>query len=188
MKKIFLVLLLSLFLITGCDKKTDSEKFSEEYGIGENVFVYKNGEEIIKIMEHGVGIVYLGFSECPWCKKYVGFLNEAAKEVGLDKIYYYNIYEDRKNNTETYQKIVSLLSGNLQYDDLGNERIYVPNVSFHIDGEVIFNDYETSLDTKDLTDPNLYWTIDKEENLKNRLKENMNVVMNSINSCTECNL
>ena len=95
-KKILLpvIFLLTIFL-TACGKETisDSKKFTEEYTKVPkyNVFVYRDSSEIIKILEHGTGVVYLGFPECPWCQAYVKYLNEVAKEVGIDKIYYYNI-------------------------------------------------------------------------------------------------
>ena len=61
----------------------DNEKFANEYTeVGKNnVFVYREADEIIKILEGGTGIVYLGFPECPWCQAYVPMLNEVAKEV-----------------------------------------------------------------------------------------------------------
>ena len=138
-------------------------------------------------MKNGTGIVYLGFPECPWCNYYVKYLNEIAMEVGLDKIYYYNILEDRKNNTEEYQEIVSLLSNNLQYDEEGNEKIYVPNVSFHVDGEVIFNDYETSKDTNNKETPKEYWSDEEITDLKNRLKPYLEKINIASNTCTSCN-
>ena len=170
-------------------EKTDSEKFKEEYSEvrSDNVFVYKDIDEIIKVMENGTGVVYLGFPECPWCQAYVKYLDEVAKEVGIESIYYYNIFEDRKNNTEGYQKIVSILGDYLQYDMEGNKRIYVPNVSFHIKGEIIGVDFETSLDTHDLKDPKEYWTDEEVEDLKNTLTELMERVYVAQTSCTECN-
>ena len=170
-------------------KLSDKEKFKKEYSLvaDDNVFVYKSAEEVIKIMENGTGVVYLGFPECPWCQNYVVYLNEVANKVGLDKIYYYNILEDRENNTENYKKMVKLLNGSLQYDDEGNERIYVPNVSFHIEGKLIFNDYESSKDTKNIKDPNEYWTEERVTKLKKRLEKNMKSVKNSLNVCTDCN-
>lgn len=168
---------------------TDAERFASEYTevSTDNVFVYRSAKEIIRIMENGTGIVYLGFPECPWCQTYVKYLNEVAKEVGIDKIYYYNIYEDRKNETDDYKKIVSLLGDNLQYDDEGNLRVYVPNVSFHVYGEVIGNDCETSLDTAGLKEPKDYWNDERVTNLKNRLSTYMKKIKDETNICTDCN-
>lgn len=194
MKKKYIVLIITLILLLvgGCkDNKVveDNVKFSLEYTeVGENnIFVYRDISEIIKIMKNGTGVVYLGFPECPWCNYYVKYLNEIAMEVGLDKIYYYNILEDRKNNTEKYQEIVSLLSGNLQYDEEGNERIFVPNVSFHVDGKVIFNDYETSKDTNNKETPKEYWSDEEITDLKNRLKPYLEKINIASNTCTSCN-
>ena len=178
-----------LFFILKNNNVKDNVRFAKEYGSvsEENVFVYKNIDEIIRIMEHGTGVVYLGFPECPWCRAYVKYLNEVALDVGLDEIYYYNILEDRTNNTDNYKKIVSILGDNLQYDKEGNYRIFVPNVSFHIDGEVIGNDYETSLDTHGLSSAIEYWTDEEVEELKERLTIYMEMVFKKLNSCTECN-
>ena len=167
---------------------TDAKRFSEEYKISEdNVFVYRNSDEILKIMRNGTGVVYLGFPECPWCSAYVVYLNEVAKENHLDKIYYYNILEDRKNNTEFYKEVIKLLSGNLQYDDEGNERLYVPNVSFHVKGKIIGNDYETSKDTHNLKNPKDYWTNEEISELKSTLTQYTKEVVDNLNTCTDCN-
>ncbi len=167
---------------------TDALKFKEEYTLvpEDNVFVYRDYEEIIKIMEHGTGVVYLGFPECPWCQSYVVYLNEVAKEEGLDRIYYYNMREDRKENNERYQKLVSILKGKLQFDEEGNERIYTPNISFHIDGKIIGNDYETSKDTHNLEKPEDYWTKEEVSDLKKTLKSYIKQVVNA-KTCNECN-
>ena len=177
------------FLLCNKSEENDNVKFASEYQsvTEDNVFKYRNIDEIIKIMENGTGVVYLGFPECPWCNAYVKYLNEVAKKEGIDAIYYYNILEDRKNNTEEYQKIVKLLTGNLQYDQEGNERIFVPNVSFHIKGKLIGNDYETSLDTKGLSDPTEYWTEEEVNDLKNTLSKYMQQVYVALNACTDCN-
>ncbi len=196
-KKLFIIGGLVLVIVIGIilffsfknREVKDNVKFANEYdSVSEdNVFVYKNIDEIIKIMEHGTGVVYLGFPECPWCKAYVKYLNDVALDVGIDEIYYCNILEDRTNNTDNYKKIVSLLGDNLQYDKEGNLRIFVPNVSFHIDGEVIGNDYETSLDTRGLSSAVEYWTEDEVSDLKERLTSYMERVFKKLNSCTDCN-
>ena len=141
----------------------DNVKFSQEYGSvsEDNVFCYKTIDEIINILEHGTGVVYLGFPECPWCKEYVIYLNEVAKNSGCDKVYYFNILNDRKDNTKKYQEIVNILKDYLPYDEEGNKRIYVPAVIAVKDGKIISFDDETSKDTKGYDTPQEYWKNEK---------------------------
>lgn len=178
-----------LFAFKNDNKETDAMKFAKEYTeVGEdNVFVYRDAEEVIKLLKNGTGVLYLGFPECPWCQTYSKYLNEVANEVGVDKIYYYDILDDRANNTDVYKEIVSLLGDNLQYDEEGNHRVYVPNVSFHVNGEIVGNDNETSLDTKGFSNPEEYWTEEEVMELKNTLTTYMEKVYTASNMCTTCN-
>jgi len=167
----------------------DAEMFASEYNEVslDNVFVYKSVAEIVNIMEHGTGVVYLGYPECPWCQAYVKYLNEVAKEVGVEKINYCNTKKVKEDNMEDYQKLISLLDGHLQYNSDGEQWIYVPNVSFHVNGEILFNDYETSKDTHDLKDPKEYWTAEEITDLKARLTTAMKKVKEASEVCTDCN-
>ena len=164
---------------------TDAEKFAEEYSkiSDDNVFVYASIDEILEVLDGGSGIVYLGFPECQWCGAYVPYLNEVAKDVGISEILYYNIREDRSNNTENYQKIVELLDGYLTNDEEGNPRIYVPAVIFVNNGTIVGFDDETSLDTGGFTNPDDYWTEEEVNDLKSRLTS----YMQSCTVCTDCN-
>ena len=186
---IILVIGVILLYVFKKDETSDAKRFAQEYTevSEDNVFVYRSSEEVIKLLKHGTGVVYLGFPECPWCQTYAKYLNEIAKEVGVEKIYYYNILEDRTNNTEVYQEIVSLLGDTLQYDEEGNPRIYVPNVSFHVGGKIIGSDCETSKDTKGFETPEEYWNEEEVKELKNKLTTYMEEVYTSSNMCTTCN-
>lgn len=201
MKKKILLVVLVLVLVLGIGlgiflvkehkeaNITDAEKFAKEYKevSEDNVFVYRDIDEIIQIMEEGTGIVFLGFPECDWCQAYVKYLDEVAKEMEIEEVYYYNIKEDREENSKEYQKIVELLEERLQKDDEGNARVYVPNVSFHADGKLVGNNCETSLDTKGLDDPEEYWTEEEVEELKASLTKYMNRVIPALTTCTDCN-
>lgn len=166
--------------------KTDAERFSSEYTkVNEdNLFVYKNSKEIIEILENGTGVVYLGFPECPWCQAYAPYLNEVAKEVGLDKINYLNIKDIREDNTKEYQEIVSLLGDNLLFDEDGNHRIYVPDVTIVKDGVILGHNNETSVVTDEDGTPTEYWTTEKVANLKNELTTMMKKIVPNV--CTTC--
>lgn len=183
--------ILLYFVLNNKNNENDNVRFAKEYAnsqVGEdNVFVYKNIDEIINILKYGTGVVYLGFPECPWCQAYVKYLNETAKDANIEKIYYFNILEDRKNNTEKYQEIVSILGDNLQRDDEGNLKVFVPNVSFVVNGKIIGNDYETSLDTKGFEKPSDYWTEEEVSELENTLSGYMKEVYKALYSCTDCN-
>lgn len=185
---VLLLLIASLvvyFVFIKKDNNTDNIKFSKEYTSvsKDNVFVYRSKDEIINILEHGTGIVYLGYPECPWCMAYVPLLNEIAKNEGIEKIYYYNIREDRKNNTEFYQKVVSILNDYLNYDEEGKKRIFVPNVTFVKEGKIIFNDNETSLISEGT--PSEYWTEEKKTLFNEKLRKNINELLDDV--CTSCN-
>jgi predicted bacteriocin transport accessory protein len=199
-KNIIIAIIITMCLILGiCISETikynqnqteeDKVKFSKEYKevSKDNVFTYRNVDEIIKIMKKGTGVVYLGYPECPWCQEYVKYLNEVAKEVGIEKIYYCNTKKVKEENMEKYNELINILSGHLQFTDEGDEWIYVPNVSFHINGEIIGNDYETSKDTHNIKDPKEYWTEEEITELKNTLTKYMKEVYEKSNICTDCN-
>lgn len=149
----------------------DGKRFAEEYTsvTEDNVFVYRSIEEVINILEHGTGVVYLGFPECPWCSAYVPYLNEVAKKAGADKVYYFNILNDRKDNTDNYKKLVDILKDYLKFDEEGNKRIYAPSVIAVKDGEIVGFDDESAWDTKGYKTPEEYWENEDLEGLKDRL-------------------
>ena len=182
---LLIALAVSLFLILNKEEDiSDAAKFAEEYTNVEedNVFLYRNADEIIRILENGTGVVYLGFPECKWCQKYVTYLNEAAKENDITRIYYFDILDARSKNTSEYQQIVSLLEEYLEYDEEGNKRVFVIVVD---KGEIVGFDDETSLDTHDLDDPEEYWTEEEVNDLMSRLATMFDYVNDG--TCNECN-
>lgn len=176
------------FYYLNLTKVTDASKFKEEYSnISEdNVFVYRTDKEIIDILKHGTGIIYLGFPECPWCQAYVSYLDEVAKETKIEKIYYLNILEIRKNNTKEYQEIVSLLDNYLSYDEEGKKRIYVPAIVAVKEGEIIGFDDETSHDTKGYETPEEYWKNEDLDGLKAKLEKMFSETVKNV-CTTDCN-
>ena len=172
---------------TGNEKsvETDATRFAEEYtSIDENNrFKYATMDEVINTLEDGTGIVYLGFPECKWCQQYVVYLNELAEDRNISQIMYYNIRQDRQDNTEDYQTIVNLLKDYLTDDEEGNPRIYVPAVIFMSNGEIIGFDDETAYDTNGYDDPSEYWTEEEVNDLKDRL----NSYLDKSGICFDCN-
>lgn len=185
---LLLIVGLVLFLVfkkNKINKNIDEEKikFAEEYKTTkDNVFTYRTIEEINKILKNGTGLVFLGFPECPWCRGYVPIINEVAKKEGLEKIYYFNIYEDRKNNTEEYQEMVKLLKGFLRYDDEGNERIYVPSLIAVKNGKILEFDDTRYWDNKKYDSAEEFW---QSADLK-PMKEKITKMINEVNEKSAC--
>ena len=186
---LLLIVGLVLFLVfkkNKINKNIDEEKikFAEEYKTTkDNVFTYRTIEEINKILKNGTGLVFLGFPECPWCRGYVPIINEVAKKEGLEKIYYFNIYEDRKNNTEEYQEMVKLLKGFLRYDDEGNERIYAPSLIAVKDGKVVEFDDTRYWDNKKYDSAEEFWQSADLKPMREKLVKMINEV-NEKSACT----
>lgn len=168
------------------EESISNKKFNEEYTLLDknNVYVYKSINEIINVLSNGTGIVYLGFPECPWCQRYVVYLNILAKEYNVKEIYYYNIKNARSNNTKEYQKIVEILKDLLPYDDNGNKKVFVPTVVFVKNGKVIALDDETST-ISDGTTPDEYWNQER----INLFNSKMDSYFKTYNAgvCTSCN-
>lgn len=168
------------------EESISNKKFNEEYTLvdDDNVYVYKSINEIINVLSKGTGIVYLGFPECPWCQRYVMYLNNLAKEYNVKEIYYYNIKNARSNNTKEYQKIVEILKDLLPYDDNGNKKVFVPTVVFVKNGKVIALDNETST-ISDGTTPDEYWSQER----INLFNTKMDSYFKTYNAgvCTSCN-
>lgn len=184
---ILVLLVIGVVLIfSNSEKVSDSELFASEYKQvdKDNLFVYRNSKEIIKILESGTGVVYFGFPECKWCQAYVPYLDEVAKKNKIDKIYYFNIKDDRENNTRDYKKIVSLLDEFLSYDEEGQKRVFVPDVYVVLDGKILSHNNETSVITKNIL-PIDYWTDKKLNNLRKDLNEMFKPLTSK--SCTTCN-
>ncbi|MCL1808818.1 MAG: hypothetical protein FWG42_03505 [Clostridiales bacterium] len=154
----------------------DALRFSKEYLLmsDDNVFVYKNAKETADFLESGTGIVFMGFPTCPWCQAYVVLLDGVAKELGVEEIFYLDIFDDRSDNSRQYQRLVAFKEHHLLPDDDGNPRIFVPDVTVVKDGVVVGHDNETS--TMSDMDPSDYWTMPKVDALQQRLREMMELI------------
>ncbi len=200
--KIVVLIIIGIFVLAGAiyyssrpafkivlpQKKSikSAERFQKEYaGVREdNGFVYKTPEEIIDILENGTGLVYLGFPECPWCQKYAELLDNMALENNFDEIYYLNIKEMRAENTEDYQKIVALLGDDLDKDEEGNPRIFVPELIAVAEGEIVGRDNTSALNTSEDGTPSEWWTEEKVAEWEAKIK----IFIEKIEACnTVCN-
>lgn len=134
--------------------KIEYKNINSEYTLVEkdNIFKYKNIDDVIKTIQSGSGVIFLCSPESDTCQQYAESLDKASKETNLDQIIYCNIKSDRNANSIKYQKLVSLLNDYLSVDDLNNKIIYMPEVLFINNGKIIEHDNANiTNDENDLT-------------------------------------
>ena len=140
---------------------TDAEAFSKEYGVSaKNKFKYMDGKNTLNVLKNGTGVIFMGYPENEWCKVYAEILYNAARDVELNTIYYYNFYKDRANNTHVYQNIVKELKSHLPVIDVDSQNIYGPLLVVVKNGQIIYYDDETSVRIGDI-ELDEFWTMDK---------------------------
>ncbi len=169
---IFIICLILFIKIGTTDysinKEPEAKKFSSLYNLvsDDNLFVFSKASEILHIVNSESGIILLGFPSNVWTNQYASILNDVAKEMGIDKIYYYDFLEDRKSSNGTYETLVKKLSAYVTYDDLGHADFNAPSVIIVKRGEVIA--YFDELSTiRGVSDPKIYYN----ENTKARIAE-----------------
>ncbi len=161
---IFLIFLIILgFIYVGTRdfyvvEKEDNKKFDKEYSnvSKDNVFTYVNSNEVYITIKNGSAIIFMGFPNNNWTGYYAKLVNDAAKEVGVKKILYYDFLEDRNNNNGTYESIVNKLSSFLPVIDTGEQNIYAPTLVIVKNGQIVAFDNETAIKNGNIS-PDDYW-------------------------------
>ena len=182
---ILFIIIIGAFIYIGSldfsDKiDVDNEKFDHEYNNvnKDNVFKYTNALEVYNILKNGTGIIFMGFPDNEWSGYYANMLNEAAKQLEIKTILYYDFYEDRSNGNATYQSIVLKLNNYIQVLDDGVKNIYAPMLILVKDGKIIAVDNETSIIVGDIK-PEDYWDELRKELKINNLKLMLNDYLNN---------
>ena len=161
-------------------KMTDSEKFTLEFGVPQNnLFKYKKNSEILETLNTGSALIFMGFPENTWTSYYADLLNEVALKENIKEIYFYNFYNDRRNDNYYYENIVNYLASYITILDDDTKNLYSPTFLIVKDGQVLYFDNETSIMNGESTIKD-YWTNEKRnlksEELRNAIrvyKENL---------------
>lgn len=152
--------------------QADARRFAREYpAVGaDNRFRYATSEQLTQYLEQGDGLLFLGFPDCPWCQQFAPIVNEAAKAEQLDTILYFNIQQARKESNETYQKLLDKLKDQLNKDDQGNPRIYVPDLTAFKKGQVVGRFLQETVVDGQKVAPDAYWTADRKARAIDQLR------------------
>ena len=92
---------------------------------------------------------------------YAKILNDVGKEVGIDKIYYYDFLKDRDEANGTYETIVNKLSVYAPVNDEGIQNISAPTVIIVKNGGIIGYFDDTAIIRGNIT-PDIYYNENQE--------------------------
>ena len=175
---LFAVIMLAAFIylgirdysgdIHGGDKARMARHF--ESLDGTNVFEILTYGELGHFLNSGTGILVFCVKESPWCNRYLGYVNEVAKENNIEKVYYYDISRDRDSNTSLYRKVIEKTQEHLQRNDKGNHFKLTPDLYVFKNGEIIGRNNYTAGMVGNIT-PEEYWTNLKIRNFKEELND-----------------
>ena len=181
MKKYFvLLLIISLFMLTGCGEKANI-KFKNDYESingktnskgkvhrsvtipSDNPFEEVDASTIIKMIDDKETFyVYFGSKLCPWCRSVIEKATELAKTYGISKIYYVDIWDDDGN--EILRDKYKLVDGKVELEKKGTDEYkklleYFNDYlrDYTIDGD---NDEKISVGEKRIYAPN-FMHVDK---------------------------
>jgi len=210
-KRIVIIIVLVLMILIACliiniknktnIEESDAIKFKNEYErlnntsikvkISEdNIIEYANYNETINLIKNETAIIYFGFPDCPWCRNAIPVLLDAAKELSIEKIYYFNALSIRdekeldkngnkvvkKEGTNEYKELVKLLYDYLPvYKGLNDDkikRLYFPTILFVKEGKII-NLHTATVESQ--KDPNIKLSEEQYLELKNTYFDYINI-------------
>ena len=152
-----IIVLLICFVVIGKQnypKNSQKEEKTPVNTVGiekDNIFNQISANDVLKKINEGNILVLFALTNSKNTNYYANALNDVAKELEIDNIYYYDISTDRKNSNGTYGLIVETLNGMLEQDDQGKLNIYAPSFLIMKDNEIILFDQMERLkgDTKE---------------------------------------
>lgn len=161
MKKL-IVLLLMCILLSGCsitktEDLTNSQKFDNEYAVGENnPFKYITMSNLEDLFESGTGLLFFGNSDCEWCIKSVTILNKLLNKSDVKEVLYFNPMALNDTNKD---KLLYLI--NEEIEDIEIKSIAIPGLYVIKDGVIV--DYcDISLENYDEDDNDAVKELEKE--------------------------
>lgn len=173
---ILFIALLSLFVVVGQidfkkEKDTEATKFSTIYNLvdKDNLYVFSDATDVLNILKGRSGVIFLAFPSNKWSNKYASILNEVGKEVGLDKIYYYDFKKDRDESNGTYETVVNELDMYVPINDENEKNIQAPTVVIVKNGTIIAYFDDATLIKGPVT-PDEYYNENQIASLKSSFK------------------
>lgn len=163
---ILFMLCIGAFIYLG-EKYTDDERdkiitINDYYSELDNErYEVINGNKMKKLLQEGKNIIFIGSKNSEYSQKYIKELDFVLKSKNIDKIYYYDIVNDKSQKNSNYYEIRELLNGYLTTTDGSTNNLLAPSFYIVDEGEVKYYNIETvAMKNTDTIDS--YWNEETE--------------------------
>lgn len=175
---ILFALLVCCFIFLG-EKYTNNEKdvvitINDYYSnIDSEKYEIVRGKKLISLLQEGKNLIVIGNKESEYSQKYLEELNSIVEELKIDKIYYYDLINDKAQANSNYYKIIDLLEGYLTTTDSSEKNLLAPSFYILDNGKVKYYNTETvAMKNTDTIDS--YWNVQTEFNFKQEISNAIN--------------
>lgn len=131
------------------------------------------GNKFISLLKKGKNLIFIGNKNSEYSQKYIEELDKIVKELDINKIYYYDIVNDKAQKNSNYYEIRELLKGYLTTTDDSKNNLLAPSFYIIEDGKVRYYNIDTVAMKNTETIEN-YWDSEKEFLFKTEITEALN--------------
>lgn len=162
---VIFIAMIGCFIYLG-DKYTTKEApkitITDYYkNVKNNKFKIVKGRELISLLKKGKHLIVIGNKDSDYSKKYMEGINAIVTELEIDKIYYYDLINDKVQGNSNYYEIVELLDGYLVTTDTSRKNLFAPSFYIVDNGKVKYYNVE-AIAMKNTDTVQTYWDQEKE--------------------------
>lgn len=162
---VIFIAMIGCFIYLG-DKYTTKEApkitITDYYkNVKNNKFKIVKGRELISLLKKGKHLIVIGNKDSDYSEKYMEEINAIVTELEIDKIYYYDLINDKVQGNSNYYEIVELLDGYLVTTDTSRKNLFAPSFYIVDNGKVKYYNVE-AIAMKNTDTVQTYWDQEKE--------------------------
>ncbi len=119
------------------------------------------GTKMISLLRNGHNLIFIGSSSSQYSQKYIEEIDKIFNELKIDKVYYYDLNNDKYQKNSNYYEIRELLEGYLTTTDDNTNNLLAPSLYIVNNGQVEYYNTETST-MKNTSSVESYWSYEQE--------------------------
>lgn len=148
------------------DDKEKVVQISDYYeGINDKQYEVIRGKRLISLLKEGKHLILIGNQKSEYSQKYIQLLTSIVEELKVDKVYYYDLINDKAQANSNYYDILELLEGHLTTTDSSTKNLLAPSFYIVVNGDVKYYNIETvAMKNTDTVDS--YWSVQTEFNFR----------------------